>query len=175
MVRLWTRDELLEVLRLYCVLPFGRLHSRNPVIIDLANRIGRTANAVALKMVNFASLDPTIDRKGMENASALDRQVWAEFFDDLDRFTMSVQPTPMQGFSEDGQAGYAFEDREGLDVVGTAKRRINQGFFRSMIMASYESRCAMTGISDDRLLVASHIDTWASNPQQRLNRATAYV
>ncbi|MCC0006477.1 MAG: HNH endonuclease [Methylobacteriaceae bacterium] len=157
------------MLRLYCVLPFGRLHSRNPVIIDLANRIGRTANAVALKMVNFASLDPTIDRKGMENASALDRQVWAEFFDDLDRFTMSVQPTPMQGFSEDGQAGYAFEDREGLDVVGTAKRRINQGFFRSMIMASYESRCAMTGISDDRLLVASHIDTWASNPQQRLN------
>ncbi|MCO5088438.1 MAG: HNH endonuclease, partial [Methylobacteriaceae bacterium] len=169
LVRLWTRDELLEVLRLYCVLPFGRLHSRNPLIIDLANRIGRTANAVALKAVNFASLDPTIDRKGMENASALDRRVWAEFFDNIDRFALPELSVQAGGFSESAQAEYSFAEREGLDVVGTAKRRVNQSFFRSMIIASYESRCAMTGISDDRLLVASHIDTWASNPKERLN------
>ncbi|MCO5089344.1 MAG: HNH endonuclease, partial [Methylobacteriaceae bacterium] len=164
-----TRDELLEVLRLYCVLPFGKLHSRNPQIIDLANKIGRTADAVAFKMVNFASLDPTIDRKGMKNVSALDRQTWSEFFNNLDRFVLPDQPEPAGGFNEAAQAEYAFEDREGLDVIGTATRRVNQGFFRLMIIASYESRCAITGISDDRLLVASHIDTWASNPQQRLN------
>lgn len=169
MVRLWTREELLEVLRLYCVLPFGRLHSRNPLIIDLANRIGRTANAVALKMVNFASLDPTIDRKGMENASALDRQIWSEFFNNIDHFALPDRPALVRGFGEAAQSEYVFEEREGLDVVGTTKRRINQNFFRSMIIASYESRCAMTGISDARLLVASHIDTWASNPKERLN------
>lgn len=120
-------------------------------------------------MVNFASLDPTIDRKGMENASALDRRVWAEFFENIDRFALPEQSVHVGGFSEAMQAEYAFEDREGLDLVGTAKRRVNQGFFRSMIIASYESHCAMTGISDDRLLVASHIDTWASNPKERLN------
>lgn len=139
------------------------------MIIDLAYRIGRTANAVALKMVNFASLDPTIDRKGMENASALDRRIWAEFFENIDRFALPNHSEPARGFGESAQADFAFEDREGLDVVGAAKRRVNQGFFRSMIIASYEARCAMTGISDDRLLVASHIDTWASNPKERLN------
>lgn len=139
------------------------------MIVDLANRIGRTANAVALKMVNFASLDPTIDRKGMENASALDRRIWVEFFDNIDRFAPPDHTEPARGFGENAQAHFAFDDREGLDIVGTAKRRVNQGFFRSMIIASYESKCAMTGISDDRLLVASHIDTWASNPKERLN------
>ena len=38
-----------------------------------------------------------------------------------------------------------------------------------MILTSYDSKCAMTGISDQSLLVASHIDRWADNPAQRLN------
>jgi hypothetical protein len=38
----WTRDQLLIVLNLYHKLRFGQLDSRQPVIIDLANRMGRT-------------------------------------------------------------------------------------------------------------------------------------
>ena len=166
--RPWNRGELLQVLRLYCLTPFGRLHSRNPEIVALANTIGRTPGAVALKLVNFTALDPTIDRRGMANFSALDRQIWNEFFADMGKFVEDAIPAVPTAFAEAPQAQYLPDGREGLDVIGSAKRRVNQGFFRSMILVSYEAKCAMTGISDQNLLVASHIDRWADNSAQRL-------
>ena len=72
----WNREQLKLAYYLYCQLPFGRLHNRNPEIIELAKLIGRTPSAVAMKLVNFASLDPIITgsgRKGLSAASELDR------------------------------------------------------------------------------------------------------
>lgn len=66
---IWTREELLFAINLYCKLPFGKLHSKNPEIIKLANLIGRTPGAVAYKLVNFASLDPSLQRRGIKGAS----------------------------------------------------------------------------------------------------------
>src|SRR5688572_26527990 len=69
----WTRDQLLLALRLYMRMPFGRLHGRNPEIIELAEKIGRTSNALAMKACNFASLDPALrltDRRGLSGSSA---------------------------------------------------------------------------------------------------------
>jgi putative restriction endonuclease len=54
----WTREELILTINLYCKLPFGKLHSRNPDVIELAKLIDRTPGSVAFKLVNFASLDP---------------------------------------------------------------------------------------------------------------------
>lgn len=54
----WTRDQLLIVLNLYHKLRFGEFDQRQPVIIDLATRIGRTPGAVAMKLSNLASLAP---------------------------------------------------------------------------------------------------------------------
>lgn len=51
----WTRGQQLVALR--PCLPFGRLHGRNPEIVALAGRIGRTAGALAMKACNFARLD----------------------------------------------------------------------------------------------------------------------
>ena len=45
----WTRDQQLIALRVYMRMPFGKLHGRNPDIISLAERIGRTPNALAIK------------------------------------------------------------------------------------------------------------------------------
>ncbi len=56
----WTKEQLKLAFYLYCQLAFGRLHSRNPEIIQLAKLIGRTPGTVAMKLVNFASLDPAI-------------------------------------------------------------------------------------------------------------------
>lgn len=50
----WQEDELLLTLHLYCRTDFGKLHKTNPDIIQLANIIGRSPSAVALKAVNFA-------------------------------------------------------------------------------------------------------------------------
>lgn len=75
----WTREELLAALHLYHRLPFGRLHARNPEVIELATRIRRTPSAIALKLVNFAALDPSIDQRGMGNYSNADSAIWREF------------------------------------------------------------------------------------------------
>src|SRR5690348_6566182 len=78
----WTRPQLLIALRLYMREPFGRLHGRNPEIISLAEKIGRTPGALAMKGCNFASLDPVFrasDRTGLSGASAADRALWQEF------------------------------------------------------------------------------------------------
>ena len=60
----WTREQLLVAFALYCRLPFGRLHYRNPEIIRFAEAIGRTPSALAMKLTNIASLDPEITSTG---------------------------------------------------------------------------------------------------------------
>lgn len=78
----WTRDQLLLALRLYMRLPFGKLYATNPEIVALADRIGRTANALAMKACNFANLDPALQARGirgLSNLAAADREIWEEF------------------------------------------------------------------------------------------------
>ena len=166
----WTREQLIEVLKLYCRTPFGRLHSRNPDIVALAKIIDRTPGAVAMKATNFASLDPTISQSGMGNVSALDRVVWEDFFAHMDRY---VQDSDLRvsenGFEEIGQASYGADFPIGEDIPTLSKSRKNQGFFRDMILASYDSRCALTDVSNAELLVASHIVPWASDEKLRTN------
>jgi hypothetical protein len=84
--RRWTRDELLVALNLYHKLTFGQLYARQPAIVALAQKLGRGANSVAMKLCNFASLDPALKLRGirgLEGASALDRTVWKEFHSNL--------------------------------------------------------------------------------------------
>jgi hypothetical protein len=60
----WTEDELTIAFFLYYQMPFGKIHSRNPIIESVANKIERTASALAMKMLNFSSLDPEILKSG---------------------------------------------------------------------------------------------------------------
>jgi len=91
---LWSREQLIATYNLYCQLPFGKLDARNRAVVALAGAIGRSPNAVALKLVNFASLDPTIrasGRKGMGNVSTADRAIWKEFHDDWNKLVAESQ------------------------------------------------------------------------------------
>lgn len=164
--RLWNKSELYQALRLYCVTPFGKLHAKNPSIIELANKLERSANAVALKLVNFASLDPTIEQKGMGNVSKLDREVWTEFFAEFD--SIAIEPTPdLPGFAEKGAGDFDFESAPGVDVLFVSTRRINQDFFRKLVLASYDSKCAVSGMTAPELMVAGHIVPWSHNAYLR--------
>ena len=60
----WTPEQLKLAFAFYCQTSFGKLHSKNPQIIELAKLIGRTPSALAMKLVNFASLDPSITDTG---------------------------------------------------------------------------------------------------------------
>ena len=90
----WTRQELLVAFALYCRLPFGRLHYKNPEIIRFSKAIGRTPGALAMKLTNIASLDPVITstgRKGLRGASTNDRAMWVEMQSDWERFAIESE------------------------------------------------------------------------------------
>lgn len=61
--------------------------------------------------------------------------------------------------------------KQGEDKISISKQRKGQDYFRRMILANYNSRCAITGIDIPQLLMASHIIPWADKKhlKDRLN------
>lgn len=172
----WSRDQLKLAFYLYCQLPFGKLHSKNPDIRKLADRIGRSPAAVAMKLSNFASLDSSITssgRKGLKGASQLDREVWDEFHTDWER--LAADCAALQS-ALDGTDGGLLDERDALPENFTGQtrlayveQRIKQDFFRRAVLSSYRGRCCMSGVDVPRLLVASHIVPWSKDAGNRLN------
>lgn len=169
--RNWTRPEQVRALELYLRTPFGRIHRGNTEIIALADSIGRSPSALSLKMANFAALDPTIHQKGMGNFSKSDAEIWAEFFAAPSSFLSKVPKSNPTTYDQLSLSAFGVEHelREGLDVERTVKTRQNQSFFRGMLFASYEGKCALTNISQPELLTASHIKPWAKDKEARLD------
>jgi hypothetical protein len=183
----WTRAEILAALHLYLQLPFGQLHRGQVRIVQLANWLHRTPSSVAMKLVNVASLDLAITatgRVGLNKASKLDRDVWTELTEDwsgiaqeaaarYERLAAQAGLTPMEA-----DRISATELPLGLAELETTPRtereaqvmvRISQVRFRRWVLASYGSRCCVTGLREPRLLIASHIVPWAEDPSHRLN------
>ncbi len=167
----WTRQQLVKTLSLYCRIPFGMMHSLNPDVELLASMIGRTPSAVALKLVNFASLDPELQNRGiagMGNTSAADRDIWAEFYGRWEALSEHVfEPSSTQDLPEDA----IIQDRskEATEVMREVRQRRGQSFFRSAVLAAYQHKCCITGITNLELLRASHIVPWAVEPSLRLD------
>jgi predicted restriction endonuclease len=167
----WTQEELKLAITLYCQLPFGKMHSRNPEVIRLAEKIGRTPSAVAMKLVNFASLDPEIarsGRSGLSNASSMDRQVWEQFQNNWDEQVTKaseilVDVTDVKGELEEIPLPVCTSIKAEVEV------RRKQYIFRRMVLSSYVSACCMCNLTETRLLVASHIIPWNKNHENRLN------
>lgn len=174
--KLWTRQELILAVNLYCKLPFGRLHRLNPDVIHLANLIGRTSSSVAYKLVNFASLDPSLKARGIKgasNASKLDAEIWNEFFDNWDILPFESEKL-LANFEhitvEQLNHIPEFElPKEGKMREQLVKVRVNQSFFRSSILASYNNTCCITGIQQPEFLIAGHIKPWSVDEKNRLN------
>ena len=61
------------------------------------------------------------------------------------------------------------KSREGKEAVSVAKRRINQSVFRRWIVGIYGNECCVTGLNVPEVLRASHIVSWASDKQNRMN------
>lgn len=159
----WTRDELALALNLYCKLPFGKMDHRNPDVITLADYIGRTPSAVAMKLGNFAALDSSLTQKGLSSYSKLDREVWNEFFAN-ETIILNTEET-MERIASDNNT----EQYEADDIIITGKARLRQGFFRNSIMANYDWQCCITGIAIPEILIASHIVPWRTDKRNRLN------
>ncbi|MFK3925779.1 HNH endonuclease [Serratia liquefaciens] len=171
--KLWTREELLVAFTLYSQIPFGKLHSKNPDIIHFAKMIGRTPSALAMKLVNLASLDPFITesgRSGLKGASNADRTLWQEMRHDTDAFNQQCQlAIDHLGESVTPELDDNPKDFSGSERVSTVKTRVDQNLFRKNVLEIYEYRCCVTGLEEPTLLVASHILPWSHSIEQRLN------
>ena len=162
---------------LYCRTPFGRLHARNPDIIRTANAIRRTPSALAMKLVNIASLDPAITAaglRGLKNASSTDRTMWEEMQNDWERFAVEAHNATQEAEAISDPAGSATrhaptETPTGEDRPTQATVRIGQTFFRSAVLSAYIERCCITGLAIPTLLVASHIVPWRIDKSNRVN------
>jgi putative restriction endonuclease len=174
--KLWTREELILAINLYCKTPFGRLHQINPDVISLAHLLGRTPGAVAYKLVNFASLDPSLQARGIKgasNASNLDKVIWKEFFNNWDelpyeseKLLAKFEKTTIEKLNNINEDELPKEGKTREQVV---KVRVNQAFFRNAILASYNNTCCITGLQQPEFLIAGHIKPWSIDEKNRLN------
>lgn len=180
----WTRPQILAALHIYLQIPFGQLHQRNPKIKQLAGWVGRTPGAIALKLVNLASLDPVIvasGRVGMNNASALDKKIWTELQVNWDRVALDAAAeyerlAERHGVQADNDLldeASPLEDilaiEEGRTRSAVVQVRVNQARFRRAVLASYDATCCISGLKHEKLVIASHIVPWAEDTKNRLN------
>jgi HNH endonuclease len=174
--QLWNRDELIIAFNLYCKIPFGRIDQTNPVISALADVLGRTPSALAWKLANFARLDPSLKARGVKGAShgsKGEEQVWEEFNNNWDSLAFESErllaQLTNQSVEELNELNEDELPKDGEERERVVKVRVNQRFFRTTVLASYESRCCITGLAIPSLLSASHIAPWAKDTNNRMN------
>ena len=163
----WSEEETILAFYYYCKIPFGKLSQTNPEIIRLASVLGRTPSSVSLKMWNLLHFDPESSKRsmvGMGNASKTDAKVVSQFFNDWENLTFRAMQIESTLTADSQYIPLAYPI--GGDAVCLNKERINQQFFREVVLSSYHGCCCITGISIPELLIASHIKPWAvSDPE----------
>ena len=176
----WTREQVKLAFHFYCQTPFGKLHGRNPEVIALASLLNRTPDALAMKCCNIASLDPAMHARGVTglgNASSMDRQIWGEFHADWETLALECERmlatlrsnANAEPPAQDVDADIISTDFTGHTRMAMVEQRVKQNFFRRVILSGYRNRCCISGVSDQRLLVASHIVPWRDDTSIRLH------
>jgi putative restriction endonuclease len=142
----------------------------------LAKLLGRTPSAVSWKLANFARLDPELQERniaGARHGSKADVQVWNDFHQDWARLSFeseqllaNMNNIPIEEVAEIPKKELL---KKGKELERIVRTRVNQKFFRKMVLASYDYRCCITGLPIPELLIASHIVPWAVDEKNRLN------
>lgn len=171
----WTKEQTIVAFNVYCKIPFKNSSKTNPTIIKYANIIGRSPSALNMKVGNFGRLDPELKKLGivgLGNGSKLDEIVWNEFNGNWGKLAYEselliagFQNKKLEETIDDG----VFEFPLGTERETIIKQRVNQNFFRSTILSSYNLKCCITGLSISEFLVASHIKPWKADEINRLN------
>ena len=182
----WTREHFLIALNLYCKLPFGQYDRKNAIVIDVASRMGRTPSSLAMKLANFASLDPVHKARGVKGLSGATKQdlgMWQEFHSQLETLGAESEQLLHDLYTEDDDEEVDFLQSGNVrlehshvllgppdttDAIAIVKVRRGQQFFRQTVLNAYGVRCCISGINVPRLLVASHIKPWRDFPNERL-------
>jgi hypothetical protein len=168
--QLWTRDQLILAFELYCRIPFGKITTRNPLVRDLADTLGRTSASVARKLGNFGAFDPVLAARnvsGLTHGSKLDKAIWDEFHLDWNGLVVHAEEI-RSSLAPQKIVQPVFAPPKGpSERIATVKQRLHQSFFRDAVLSSYNARCCVTGIPTVECLVAGHIIPWSVNEDRR--------
>jgi Predicted restriction endonuclease len=171
----WTKEETIIAFNVYCKIPFKSSSKINPTIIKYANIIGRSPSALNMKVGNFGRLDPELKKQGIVgliNGSQVEETVWNEFHGNWGKLAYESERliAEFQQKTIEESAGIDLSDIPlGKEREQIVKTRVNQSFFRSAVLASYNQKCCITGLSIPDFLVASHIVPWKKDEDNRLN------
>ena len=167
----WSREEHILAFNLYCKIPFSKINASYPPVRELASILGRTNGSVAMKLANFARLDPALKAKnisGLTQGAKGEEDIWNEFYDKWDELALQgeillskykKQPTNI--------IEKEFEMPKGIDKEVRTKARVHQDFFRAAVLASYNNSCCITGSREINVLIACHIVPWSENVSYR--------
>lgn len=173
--RRWNREESLIVFNLYCRIPFKDSSRSHPDVQHIARLVDRTPDAVNMKIGNFGSLDPELKKRqirGLGHASRRDQATWDEFHADWEARIDESQNLILE---REQALGLQSSNREDIPFEGEERLaprwiRVNQDFFREVVLSAYGEKCCITGINLDKVLIASHIKPWKhSNNTEKLN------
>lgn len=172
----WTREEHILAFNLYCKIPFGQIHIRNPRIIELAKVLGRSIGSVSYKLANFSRFDSELSArgiKGMPHGAKGEQEIWREFENDPESLAFESERLLAKFMGRKLEDVAEIDERElpkeGLERERMMRARVNQHFFRTAVLSAYDYKCCVTGLAVPELLVASHIIPWASDKKQRMN------
>jgi len=171
----WSKDETIIAFNVYCKIPFKSSSKTNATIIKYAKIIGRSPSALNMKVGNFGRLDPELKKQGITglvNGAKLEEVVWEEFNGNWEKlaFESELLLAKFQNKSIEEINDFDLEDLPlGKERETIIKARVNQSFFKSTILSSYNQKCCITGLSIPDFLVASHIIPWKADEKNRLN------
>lgn len=177
----WTHDQLLAAFFMYMQLKPEELQTATPTMERFAKAVKKPKQAIAAKLRALAQLDPVLAshaKRASDNVTPLDQAVWDEFKNNW------TQTTLMAGESFEAIAGSYWDATESSQIAtgdatlifkegqtrgAIVEVRRNQYVFRKAVLNSYASTCCVSGLKDERLLIASHIVPWSQDQKNRLN------
>lgn len=171
----WTREQTIVAFNVYCKIPFKNSSKNHPLIIKYSKIIGRSSSALNMKIGNFGRLDPELKKQGivgLSNGGKLEETIWNEFNNNWDKLAYESETliAEFQNKKIEEIIDIPLTDFPlGKEREALIKQRVNQSFFRSTILSSYNLKCCITGLSITDFLVSSHIVPWSVDEKNRLN------
>lgn len=165
----WTREDVIIAYALYCVIPFSKVNNSNQTIKDAAEVMGRSPTSLKMRICNLAALDPDFlatGRAGLSSVAKLDQEVFAEFSNDWAGLSATAEELLGLSVFDIAEPVYNGPDRRRKKTYAEISDKQARRFFRKSVIAAYEGRCCISGMTIPQMLIASHIKPYAVSDLQ---------
>ena len=137
----------------------ARKFKGNDLEIYAGTRLVETERSTELTLADLGNADGT-PGKGNAPDKTLHQPMSETVAPRIDDNQLNDQED-LRNVSDQVHLDYANKPGEDVDVI--VKRRLGQGPFRKLLQKIYGTSCWLSGLTDSRLLIASHIVPWSSS------------